>query len=527
MFDVSQTAIPRRPGIYLMKDKCGDVIYVGKAKDLRRRVKSYFNRTQDYKTKRLVQSIHDIEYVLTDTESEAYILESGMIKRHRPRYNIELKDQERYTYLKITDEEYPRLVVARRTRDGRFLGRGEVFGPFVYGSSKLLTIGTLRKAFKVRICKNLPKRVCLEYHLGNCEGPCQFDDAQRQYDTHIQKLRDTLQDTHHAKVFADKLEGEMKEAAALQQFERARDIRDTLQRLGTLRDEQKMARPDGGSEEFFGVRVRNGEVLVMNFRMISGVIRDSDRFTFDMVGDNNFSNFLYQYYTTHPVPRMVVVSEEPANMATLQTLLSEQSGHEVSISLPRTHIHHNMIRLLLRNADVAQAKSVDPAILELQEELGLEVPPRVIECFDVSNHGDEFAVGAMSCVVDGIPHKSGYRRFRIRTVQGRDDFAMIHEVVNRRYVRVAKEGLVRPDLVLIDGGRGQLSSALRAISDAGMTLPCVSIAKENEEVFLPDRAESVKIPANRRALHILQRARDEAHRFGVSYNRIIQRSRLK
>ena len=180
-FDISKIFIPKEPGIYLMKDNSGNTIYIGKAKNLRNRVKTYFTKNQNYKTQKLVSKISDIEFVLTDNESEAFLLESNMIKRYRPTYNIELKDQQRYTYLRITNEKFPRLLVARRTRNGNFLGKGKIFGPFTKGSSKLLTIGSLRKTFKVRICKTLPKKVCLEYHLGNCDGPCEFNSAQKEY----------------------------------------------------------------------------------------------------------------------------------------------------------------------------------------------------------------------------------------------------------------------------------------------------------------------------------------------------------
>ena len=525
MFDISRAAVPQHPGIYIMKDSVGAVIYVGKAKNLKRRVRSYFNRTQDPKTARLVERIYDIEFVLTDTENEAYILESGMIKRYRPKFNIELKDQERYTYLRITDEKYPRLVVARRTRNGKFLGKGDVYGPFVHGSSKLLTIGTLRKTFKVRICKTLPKKVCLEYHMGNCEGPCEFAGAQERYGAHIKDLVEVLSNRDQAGAFADKLKAEMEHAAELRQFERAREIRDTLARLGSLQYEQKMARPQGADEEFFGIRERDGEAVVMNFRLAGGIIRDSNRFSFDMVGDNNFGNFLYQYYTTHPVPDMVVVSREPDNRTILEEMLSRHSGRHVSITTPDNTMRKNMVGLLLRNIDTAM--TTDPGVLELQEILGLPRPPRIIECFDISNHGDDYAVGSMSRFVDGKPDKSGYRKFRIKEVKGRDDYAMIHEVVKRRYTRLSKENGVMPDLVLIDGGKGQLGSAISALKEAGVSPPCASLAKENEEVYMPGADGPVTISRKKPSLQLLQRARDESHRFGVAYNRSIRRAQLK
>nr|AIE94451.1 excinuclease ABC subunit C (uvrC) [uncultured marine thaumarchaeote AD1000_46_C12]AIE94519.1 excinuclease ABC subunit C (uvrC) [uncultured marine thaumarchaeote AD1000_46_F05] len=204
-FDISKISIPKEPGIYLMKDSDGEIIYIGKAKNLKNRVKTYFLKNQNYKTQKLVSKIAGIEFLLTDNESEAFLLESNMIKRYRPIYNIELKDQQRYTYLRITDEKFPRLLVTRRTRQGDFIGRGKIFGPFTRGSSKLLTIGSLRKTFKVRICKTLPKKACLEYHLGNCDAPCEFTTAQKEYDENISNLESILKSKQQMKEFSLKL----------------------------------------------------------------------------------------------------------------------------------------------------------------------------------------------------------------------------------------------------------------------------------------------------------------------------------
>ena len=345
-FNISKIHIPPNPGIYLMKDSDEKIIYIGKAKNLKNRVKSYFLKNQNYKTQKLVENISDIEFVLTDNESEAFLLESNMIKKYRPRFNIELKDQQRYTYLRISDEKYPRLLVARRTRDGKFLGKGKIFGPFTQGSSKLLTIGTLRKAFQIRICKTLPKKVCLEYHLGNCEGPCEFKEAQERYPKHVSALEEVLKGKNQTKVFTEKLKEEMKQAADLQQFERAKEIRDTLIRLGSLQTKQKMEYVENSDEEYFGIGEQNQAATVMNFRMINGVIRDSDKFFFDLVGDNSFSNFLFQYYSTHKIPKFILVSELPDNRDLLESLLSEQAGYSVRIQCPKKGKRKEIVDLI-------------------------------------------------------------------------------------------------------------------------------------------------------------------------------------
>jgi len=526
-FHISKISIPTNPGIYLMKDSSRKIIYIGKAKNLKNRVKSYFLKNQNYKTQKLVENISDIEFILTDNESEAFLLESNMIKKYRPRFNIELKDQQRYTYLRISDEKYPRLLVTRRTRDGKFLGKGKTFGPFTQGSSKLLTIGTLRKAFQIRICKTLPKKVCLEYHLGNCEGPCEFKDAQERYPKHVSALEQVLKGNNETKIFTKKLEEEMHQAAKIQQFERAKDIRDTLIRLGSLQTKQKMEYVKNSDEEYFGIGIKKQTAIVMNFRMINGVIRDSDKFFFDLVGDNSFSNFLYQYYSTHKIPKFILVSILPDNQKLLESLLSEQAGFAVKILAPNKGKKRDIINLILKNIELIYSKGGEPGLVELKEILNLSVIPNIIECFDISNHGTDFAVGSMSRFVDGKPNKSGYRKFKIKTVSGRDDFAMIGEIIKRRYYRLLEENSELPDLIVIDGGKGQLNAAMKSLESLGLKLSCISLAKENEEVYVPKNKNPVVIPKNKSSLKILQHARDESHRFGVAYNRTIQKNQIK
>jgi len=526
-FNISKITLPTNPGIYLMKDSDGKIIYIGKAKNLKNRVKSYFLKNQNYKTQKLVKNISYIEFVLTDNESEAFLLESNMIKKYRPRFNIELKDQQRYTYLRISDEKYPRLLVARRTRDGKFLGKGKTFGPFTQGSSKLLTIGALRKAFQIRICKTLPKKVCLEYHLGNCEGPCEFKDAQERYPKHVTALEEVLKGKNQTRIFTKKLQKEMQQAAKLQQFERAKDIRDTLIRLGSLQTKQKMEYVENSDEEYFGIEIQEQTATIMNFRMIHGVIRDSDKFFFDLVGDNSFSNFLYQYYSTHKIPKFVLVSELPDNQKLLESLLSEQAGFAVKILIPTKGKRKDIISLILKNIELIHLKGGNRGLDELKEILNLPVIPNVIECFDISNHGADFAVGSMSRFVGGKPNKSGYRKFKIKTVFGRDDFAMIGEIIKRRYYRLLEENADLPDLIVIDGGKGQLNAAIKSLESLRLNLGCISLAKENEEVFVPKRKNPILISKDKPSLKILQHARDETHRFGVAYNRTIRKNQIK
>ena len=522
--DISKITIPLHPGIYIMKDSDDKILYIGKAKNLKNRVKSYFLKNQNYKTQKLVEKIRDIEFVLTDNEEEAFLLEANMIKRYRPPYNIELKDQQRYTYLRITNEQYPHLMVARRTRTGEFLGGGRVYGPFTRGSSKMLSIGLLRKTFKIRICKKLPKEACLEYHLGNCEAPCEFKQAQENYGKNIAELESILKGKQRLEDFVNKLDLEMKQASESRQYERAKEIHDTLQRLSSLQIKQNMETSRVGSdEEYFGIKIKDQTAYVMSFRLANGVIKDRNKFSFDLVADNSFSSFLSQYYSTNPIPKHIIVSEMPEKKDILEEVLSRNLGFKVNIVVPISGKRREIINLIMRNIALIITKGADPALIELQEKLGLENLPRKIECFDISNHGEEYAVGSMSCLVDGRPHKSGYRKFKIKTVKGRDDFAMINEIVKRRYLRLKEEKSGMPDLILIDGGRGQLNAALDALHSVGVMVSCISLAKENEEVYHPKIIKPIVLPRNNPALKILQHARDEAHRFGLAYNRAIRK----
>lgn len=504
-----------------MKDSDGKIIYIGKAKNLKNRVRSYFLKNQNYKTQKLVEKISDIEFVLTDNESEAFLLESNMIKQYRPMYNIELKDQQRYTYLRITDEQYPRLLVARRTRSGKFLGDGKVFGPFTSGSSKLLSIGSLRKTFKIRICKRLPKKACLEYHLGNCEAPCELVQAQVDYKKHISDLEAMLKGRDLG-AFTKSLEREMALASKNLQYERAQEIKDTLQRLGNLKTRQKMESATGADEEYFGIVSAEQSSQIMTFKKINGVIRDSNKYSYDLVGDNTFANFLFQYYTTNQLPPYIITNHIPKEQELLEQMFTKTAGFPVRIISPKSGKRKEMLDLIMRNIALVQSSGSEPGLAELKEKLALPAIPKVIECFDISNHGTSYAVGSMSRFVNGRPDKSGYRKFKIKTICGQDDYSMINEIVKRRYFRLDNEKSQMPDLILIDGGRGQLGAAISALESMAIRIPCASLAKENEEVFLPSQKEPVIIPRQNQSLKILQHARDEAHRFGVAYNRSLR-----
>jgi excinuclease ABC subunit C len=511
-----------------MKDNEGVIIYIGKAKNLRKRVTSYFSRHDPklgWKTSRLVERIADVDFVVTDNEIEAFLLESNLIKRYRPIFNIELKDQQRYTYLKITEEAFPRLLVARRNRAGEFTGpKGRIYGPFVRGSSKYLTVGLLRKLFKIRVCNRLPKTPCLQYFIKNCDAPCIANVMHEQYMRNILALQDILEGKSNIDKFADEMHLEMKRVSELGDYERAKEIRDTLYRLNNLRVKQKMEKAVNRNhdEEYISILkdTKKGVAHVMALRRTRGVISDRKKFEFDLVGDNSLSSFLLQYYSSVPIiPRFVYVNEDLEDKQVLEISLDKIAGHKVSIfNIERTLIKdkRQLMDLMMRNLSMYIERGYDPAVVELKNALKLTSMPEVIDCFDVSNLGISIAVGSCVRFINGKPSKSHYRRFNITTVTGQNDFAMIGELVRRRYSSTSEK---IPDLILIDGGRGQLGAAIMSLRSLGISdVACISLAKENEEIYMPGSKDPVALPKSNVGLKILQHARDEAHRFSLAYN---------
>jgi excinuclease ABC subunit C len=522
--------LPYEPGVYMMKNKEGNIIYIGKAKNLRKRVLSYFTQrgsseASSWKTSKLVSKIEDIEFLVTDNEIEAFLLESNLIKQYRPLFNIDLKDQQRYTYLKISDEKFPRLLVARRNRDGKFIGiKGKVFGPFVHGSSKYLTIGLLRKIFKIRICNTLPKRPCLEYFINNCDAPCISNVTQCEYMDNVQSLENILSGKKSIEDFIEKMQNDMIGASNSLDYEKAKAIRDTVSRLENLRSRQKIEHSisSRSEEEYIGIMydLLQSKAHILILRRYRGVIRDRKKYQFDLIGDNSFSTFLSQYYySKSTVPRFIYVNEDPGSKEALEKSLERIASHKVNIIRLSNRMdleRKQLMDLVVRNLSNYVSKGFEPALFDLKKVLNLKSLPKIIDCFDISNLGLSIAVGSCVRFVNGIPEKSFYRKFKIRTIKDQNDFAMIGEIVGRRYAKEDKINL--PNLVLIDGGKGQLHSAINSLTKLGLKIPCISIAKEREEIFVANSPFPTVIPKTNKSLKILQYLRDEAHRFGLNYN---------
>jgi excinuclease ABC subunit C len=557
--------IPSYPGIYLMKDRTGKIIYIGKAKNLKNRIKSYCNIHQNntfsnrdknfWKTRLLINKVQDIEFILTDNEVEAFLLESNLIKRYRPVFNIELKDQQRYTYLKITDEKFPRLLVARRNRNGDFQGpKGDIFGPFVYGSSRFLSLGILRKIFKIRICNRLPKKPCLEYFINNCDAPCINKISEEKYITNITTLKEILNEKNGLENFISNLKIEMDAESKKQNYERAKEIRDTVKTIEGLLIHQKIDLKNRTNEEYIGIKTDtlSGISHILIFKRINGVISDQRSYDYELVGDNNFSTFILQYYMTSPqIPYEIYVNENPESKTTLELALGKLSTHNVKIVKVTDSTNNekkDLMNLILKNLSLQVERKYNQSIIELKNILNLKEFPIIIDCFDVSNFGITYAVGACVRFVNGYPYKNGYRRFKIRTLQSKqDDYSMIKEIVHRKYSfhKIAKgdEKINNknnnniainnkidnafPNLIVIDGGKGQLSSAEIVLKKMGLNTPIISLAKEKEEIYTTSSPKPLQLSKKNTALHLLQSVRDEAHRFGLAYNIKLRAINLK
>ncbi|MGB0027259.1 MAG: excinuclease ABC subunit UvrC [Nitrososphaeraceae archaeon] len=524
--------LPETPGVYLMKEADGRVIYVGKAKNLKKRVSSYFaeKREMFWKTSRLVSRVKDIDFIVTDNEVEAILLESNLIKRFRPLFNIELKDQQRYAYLKITDEKFPRLLVARRNRNGDFYGtRSEIYGPLVHGGSKFLSVGLLRKLFKIRICNKMPRHPCLEYFIKNCDAPCVNNISSLNYAKNVRSLRNILSGKEGIKDFMNDMKSQMKIASDQEHYEKAREIRDMLHKLENLQIEQKMeaVQYTNREEEYIGIKeeLEDGIAHVLMFRRSRGVICDKKWFQFELIGDNSLESFLFQYYSTAKlVPAYIYVNQKVESKSVLETSLKTMAGHKVmviKISSKSNSEKKQLMDLILKNIDLRIQGKFDLGICELKTVLNLADIPIIVDCFDISNLGTSYAVGACTRVVNGRPYKAGYRRFKIKLTGAQNDVAMINEIVTRRYSSTLdlNDGQDQlPNLIVIDGGKGQLNSAANALGRLGLEIPCISIAKAEEIIYSYGSDKEIILPKSSAALKIVQLARDEAHRFGLAYN---------
>ncbi len=541
-------ALTRRPGVYLFRDARGEILYVGKAKSLRARVRSYFrsDASHSVKTRELVRRVADLETLVVGSEAEALILEANLIKEHRPRFNVQLRDDKRYPYIKVTVQEpFPRVYVTRQVRnDG-----ARYFGPYTSVGNMRAALEVVKRLYTVRSCRydlpdEAPDRPCLDYHIGRCKAPCVGLQSEADYRAMIDEIVRILEgDTESLR---GEVEERMKEASEALDFERAARMRDVVQGLDALSREQRVHRVGGGDHDVVGL-ARDGELAVgVVLRVRRGLLLGRDTLRFSQILDEDDADLLAAFATryylgrgaagTADLPREILLPGEFPDRETLEEVLGEAAGRKVVTHVPVRGEKRRLVELAGTNARhgledrvaglAVAADRADEALFDLQEHLDLKVVPRLMVCFDISHTQGTETVASAVVFENGEPRKGEYRHMRIKGDWGNDDYRSMHEAVTRYFRRRLDEDKPLPDLAVIDGGKGQLGAARQALEELGLgDVQLLALAKREEEVFLPNRPEPVLLDRRDRALHLLQRIRNEAHRFAVTYNRKLRRKR--
>jgi excinuclease ABC subunit C len=514
---IDLTSLPLNPGCYLFRDTEKRIIYVGKAKNLRKRVKSYFQKKeQDPKTRCLITTLESVEFFVTDTEVEALILENTLIKKHQPKYNINLKDAKTYAFIELTDEVFPRLLIARQKQ-----GNGKYFGPFVSALERDHVLQFLNRTFTLRTCRKLPKKTCLRYHLQLCTAPCVGLISQEDYDMRIRNVRLIL--SGKSRELLKKLRQEMTRKSQLFEYENALIVRNQITAIQHLQEHQKMQRQHTFDEDIISYLLRDGTIYLMLFNIYKGTLSTKSEFVFDFTPDF-LEEFIVQYYSENPIPSEVIIPQKPSD--SLAAFLKQKRKKKVRIIVPKKGTKKQLLDLVEKNIEITFFG--DRSKVEaLQHQLNLQEPPQVIECFDISHLSGTSMVGSMVQYRNGKPDKSNYRRFRIRSVEGIDDVAAIAEVVRRRYRRLQLEHAPLPQLIIIDGGVGQLNCAVHELETIGVKIPLISIAKHFEELYFPGQPQPLRLGKKEKALLFIREIRDEAHRFAIAYNRLLRKKELR
>ncbi|WP_321990843.1 excinuclease ABC subunit UvrC [Marispirochaeta aestuarii] len=516
---------PHSPGVYIMRDSSSRVIYVGKAVDLRKRAGSYFIGEKDIKTRFLVQRIASIEYIVTANEYEALVLENNLIKQWTPRYNVNLKDGKSYPVIRITADEFPRVFRTRRiVRDG-----SEYFGPYPDARSVDRYLELIERLFPLRKCKGkLKKRdtPCLYYHIGRCRAPCVGKISREDYAREVDRVRKLLSGATE-ELISD-LKAEMEEASVELKFEKAASLRDSIAAVVSVEEGQQVQDFQEESRDYLAVATagRFASFAVMQMRGGKLVGRELYGNVSPQDEEELLFDFLLQYYTPDHRPPEIIYLSHRVNKALLGEFFSSQGWTECSVEVPEEGRHRSIVRMAWENAsmDVQKRQKASanlPALEELRIVLGLGSLPRRIEGFDIAHLAGKHTVASLVSFYNGNPDKKNYRSFNIRSLKGEiDDFQAMREAMARRYTRVLNEDLPRPDLVVIDGGKGQLNAALEIIRGLGLEeVAVIGLAKKNEEIFLPGRSDPVSLPETAEALKVLQAVRDESHRFATSLSR--------
>lgn len=505
-------SLPETPGCYLFLDKQKRVIYVGKAKNIKKRVSSYFTKKDlDPKTSALLKKIESIDFIITKTEVEAFLLENNLIKKNQPPYNINLKDSKSYSFIELTKEPFPRLLKVRAEQIDNKKNR-LLFGPFVSGEKRDLIQSTLNKTFKLRTCKRLPKRKCLLYDVGACSGPCINKISREEYGENAKKAEAVLKGK--TKELIEDLKKEMIIFSKKENFEKALEIRNQIESLERLNEKQNVERSKTYSENIINYIIQDNKVYLILFNINKGILEDKSSFEFDFK-EEFLEDFLSQYYSENKIPKKIILPKIVDS--SVEDFLSYKKGSKVKLFVPKKGELKNLLDLVKKNVEVHYFGEFEK-LEELRSKLNLQEPPSIIECFDISHLGGTQVVASMVRFKNGKADKSNYRKFKIKSQDKNDDFAAMREVVRRRYSRLKSEGREMPNLIVIDGGAGQLSSAVDSLREVDVKIPIISLAKKEEEIYFPD-GKTLKLDLKNKGLLLLRQIRDEAHRFAVKYQR--------
>ena len=514
---------PRQPGCYLFKNKKSQIIYVGKAKDIKKRVKWYWRKeNQDVKTKALTKEISNLDFFVTDNEVEALLLEARLIKKYQPKYNIDLKDGKRYAHLMITKEKYPRLISVRN-----FKISDEVYGPYTSGQSRQELVRLANRLFKLRVNKRLTKKDLERGRIRLATSPWLEDITEKYYQQRVDKVRVLLRGQTDELI--DKLQSEMKHFSDNGEFELAKIRRDQIFALQNISEKQKIYLRRSYDQDVINYVQLPNKFVVQLFNINKGIISGRKEFKIKIkISDgakNNLANFISQYYFTQDIPQEIILPIKLADEKVLEKYFSQLADRKVVITVPQKGDKLKLLTLVKKNIEVS-LEAGEANLFELQTELKLAGLPKVIEAFDISNLGPTDVVGSMVRFDQGKPDKNNYRRFKIKTFQGQSDFDAMKEVVYRRYYRITKEQSRLPDLIMVDGGKPQLSAARQSLRQLGLeNIPIIALAKKEEEIYVPFGKYPLRLSKQSSALKLLQQIRDEAHRFAVSYQRLLRANR--
>ena len=530
--------VPTKPGVYFFKDNSGDIIYIGKAKHLRNRVRSYFQKSK-YQTPKnisMVKRINDIEWLVVGNEVEALLTEANLIKQHQPHYNVNLKDDKSFPYIRITKEPYPRVFITREiVRDG-----SKYFGPYTDVYHLRQSLKAVHKIFPVRSCDYFidddsisakKVSVCLDYHIKKCQGPCEGKVSEKDYNAMIKQVVCFVQG--RTKDTESYINDQMLKASNQMRYEDAGMYRNQIDAINNFNSRQRKVASDFEDRDVVALAKEEDFGIAVIVRIRNGRITSREKLSLRNLDDDSklMETILTRFYLeTDFIPKEISVATKPNNLEQLIDWLKNKRNGSINLKVPERGEKAKELRLAYQNAKLLlgewlinrkkRRELIPKMVNQLQEDLQLKVPPRRIEAFDISHLGGTNTVAAMVCFIDGKSKKTEYRKFKLKTVKGIDDFASMREIVYRRYKRVKKEGTGLPDLILIDGGKGQLSMAVSALRELGLDyLPIIGLAKKLEEVFVPGNSDPQSIHKQSSGLILLRRIRDEAHRFAINFQR--------